>query len=93
MIIQNLSWKKNPNPTQQSKPRSLGPRSGGVWLSQMPPARDTNNRDLVGGRTMGLAAGAELRKVHMSSGRWWLGACASPELEKTHFNQVRQILG
>jgi len=59
----------------------------------MPPAKDTNNRDLVGGRTTGLAAGAELRKVHVSSGSWLLGACASPEPEKLYFNRIGQILG
>lgn len=52
----------------------------------MPPARDTNNRDLVGGRTTGLAAGAELRKVHASPGSWRPGARASPEPEKLLFN-------
>lgn len=62
-------------------------------LNVMPPARDTNNRDLAGGRTMGLAAGAELRKVHASSGRQRPGAHVSLEAEKLHFNQVRQIWG
>lgn len=53
----------------------------------MPPARDANNRDLAGGRTTGLAADAELRKVHASSGSRRPSARASLEPEKLHFNR------
>lgn len=50
----------------------------------MPPARDTNNRGLAGGRTTGLAAGAERGEVRVSAGSQQPGARASLEPGKWH---------